>query len=139
MEVVSSPGASFQPPREMTVEMLLRLSDVGKSQEGFVASALCVRHDREHCGFLVAALGGGELACLLDGGAEWLQSGFNFMPDRWYYLAVTFQAGEANTKVNAYVADLSNSTPALRCVVEDRIALGIASRRPSQRRRGARR
>jgi hypothetical protein len=117
-------GTIFQPPGEMTVEMLLRLSRVDKSQGEFVASALSTRHDREHCGFFVAALGDGELACLLDGGAEWLKGDVKFVPERWYYLAITFQADGANTRINAYVADLSGRTPALRPVIRDRTVLG---------------
>ena len=60
--------AVFQPPAAMTVELLLDLSRLDKSPEGFIASAVATRHDLDHCGFLVTAVRDGELTCLLDGG-----------------------------------------------------------------------
>ena len=97
----------------MTVELLLNLSRIDKNHEGFIASAVGTGNDSDHCGFLVSAIRDGELACLLDGGAEWLQSGFKFIPSRWYYVATTFRVKGADTEVNAFAADLSDQSPAL--------------------------
>ncbi len=117
--------AVFQPPAAMTVELLLYLSAVGKGQEGFVASAVSTRRDRHQCGFLLAAVDSGKLACLLDGGSEWLQSGFKLMPGRWYYVASTFLVKNTDTEVNAWVADLSDKSPALKWTVRNRVVPGV--------------
>jgi ferric-dicitrate binding protein FerR (iron transport regulator) len=117
--------SEFQPPPSMTVELLVNLSGTDMHQEGFIACAVATRHDADHCGFLVTAMRDGELACLLEGGAEWLQSGFKFIPNRWYYVASTFRAKNVDTEVNTFVADLSKKNPKLNWVVQNRIALGM--------------
>jgi hypothetical protein len=119
--------SAFPPPSAMTVELLLNLSSVGKTRNEFLASAVAMRHDRDHCGFLVAATGDGELACLLAGDADWLHSGFKLVPGRWYYVALTFQAKNGNTAVNAYAADLSNKHAALNQIVRDQTVPGVAA------------
>jgi hypothetical protein len=122
--------AVFQPPASMTVELLLYLSRVDENQEGFTACAVATRNDSDHCGFLVTAIRDGELACLLDGGAEWLQSGFKFTPGRWYYVATTFHVKGADTEVNSFVADLSGPTTKLTWVMRNRLALGVPASGP---------
>jgi len=117
--------AVFQPPASMTVELLLYLSGGDMSQEGFIACAVATRHDTDHCGFLVTAVRDGELACLLEGGAEWLQSGSRFKPGRWYYVASTFRAKTADTEVNTFVSDLTKKEPKLIWIVQNRLALGV--------------
>ena len=116
--------AMFQPPVTMTVETMLYLSGRDKDQEGFVAAAVATRCDRDRCGFLLAGLRGGELGCLLDGGAEWLRSGFNLVPGRWYYVASTFRVNGTETEINTYVAELGGKSSGLNCVVRDRVVPG---------------
>ena len=114
----------------MTVELLLNLSRVDKNPEGFIACAVATRHDLDHCGFLVTAVRDGELACLLEGGAEWLQSGFKFTPGQWYYVASTFRVKNADTEVNAFVAGLSDKNSKLGWVVRNRIVPGVPAAGP---------
>jgi hypothetical protein len=135
----------FQPSPAMSIELLLQYSGSSNSHEGFLASAVSTRHDRDQCGFLVAALGGGELACLLDGGSEWLRSGFKFVPGRWYYVAATFDVKgtdvkgtdvkgtdvkgtdvkDTETEINAYVAALGDTNPALQWVLQNQSVRGV--------------
>jgi hypothetical protein len=122
--------AVFHPPAAMTVELLLNLARVDKNQEGFIACAVGTGNEADHSGFLVSAIRDGEMACLLDGGAEWLQSGFKFIPGRWYYVATTFRVKGADTEVNAFAADLSDQSPALSWIVRNRIALGVPASAP---------
>ena len=67
---------------------------------------------RRECGFLITVLDHGNLACLLDAEAPWLQSDFEFVPGHWYYVASTFQTTAAGeTIVNAYASDLTAGEP----------------------------
>jgi hypothetical protein len=123
--------AEFQPPKAMTVELLLRLDDVGEDQEGSLLAAVATRANRRSCGFLVTAVDHGELAHLLDGEAPWLRSGFDFVPGHWYYVASTFQTlGERETMVNSYVADLSMEKRTLQRVIKDRRTPGVPAAGP---------
>ncbi len=115
----------FQPPAAMTIELLLYFSRADKDPEGFIACAVSTRNDADHCGFLVTAIRDGELTCLLDGGAEWLRSGFKFTPGRWYYVASTFRVKGPDTEVNTFAADLSDKTPKLNWIVQNQIAPGV--------------
>jgi hypothetical protein len=115
----------FQPPQNMTVELLMSLSGVGNGQEGFVATAVSTRHDRDQCGFLLAAVGNGELACLLDGGSEWLRSGFKLVPGRWYYVAATFCAKNAGTEINGYAMELGDKNARLNWIVRNQMVPGV--------------
>jgi hypothetical protein len=118
-------NADFQPPPRMTVELLMRFAGTGKTREGFVSCALSARHNRKQCGFLLAAIRTGELAFLLDGGSEWLQSGFKFVPGRWYYVAATYNVKQADTEINAHVADLSEKRPTLKWIVRNQMVRGV--------------
>ena len=120
----------FQPPAAMTIELLLNFSRAGQVPEGFIACAVSTRNDADHCGFFVTAIRGGEMACLLNGGAEWLHSGFKFTPGRWYYVASTFRVKGPDTEVNTFAADLSDKTPNLNWVVRNQIAPGVPASGP---------
>jgi ferric-dicitrate binding protein FerR (iron transport regulator) len=117
--------ADFQPPAAMTIELLLCFAGTDKSPEGFIACAVTTQNDADHCGFLVTAVRDGELACLLDGGAEWLRSGFKFVPGRWYYVASTFAVQGARTKVNSFAADLGDKSPKLDWIVQNQVVPGV--------------
>jgi len=110
---------AFRPPLAMTIETLLRYDPSAEPREGAIGTALGIRASRRECGFLVAVLGQGRLAHLIDAHAPWHKSGFYFQPGHDYYLACTFRQGEGGTLVNAYVADLSDSERSLRHVVVD--------------------
>ncbi len=122
--------AVFQPPKAMTVELLLSFADPGEGLEGAIFAAVATRASRRDCGFLVAALGRGQIAVLLDGRARWLESGFSMVPGDWYYLASTFDTEEGRTVVNCYVADLSAGQRTPRGVIRDQWVAGAPSAGP---------
>jgi hypothetical protein len=122
--------SEFHPPAAMTVELLLYFSRTGKCPEGFIACAVATRIDADHCGFLVTAIDDGELACLFDGGAEWLRSGFKLTPGRWYYLASTFAVRDAATEVNTFVADIGDKSPKLKWIVQNQVVPGVPAAGP---------
>ena len=122
--------AMFQPPKAMTVELLLSFADPGEGLEGAIFAAVATRASRRDCGFLVATLGRGQIAVLLDGRARWLESGFSMVPGDWYYLASTFDTAGGRTVVNCYVANLSTGQRTLDGVIRDQRVAG-ALRRPA--------
>ncbi len=114
----------FQPPRQMTVELLVRLDLPAESKEELIAVAVGTRAADPDCGFLVAAVGDGELTYLLDAEAPWPEGHLQFVSGHWYYVALAFDAGAGSTVVNAYAADLSEGQRRLRQVVVDDPAPG---------------
>ena len=116
----------FSPPPKMTVELLLRFDRFSSPAEGAVAAAIATRADESDCGFLVTVVEDGQLAHLFDADAPWVESGFVLKPNVWYYVASTFQVQNNNqTRINTYVADLSEQAPQLRHVVKDQTAPGV--------------
>ncbi|MHB8900835.1 MAG: LamG-like jellyroll fold domain-containing protein [Thermoguttaceae bacterium] len=111
--------AQFHPPAAMTVELLLSYEVPPDANDETVALAVSTRQPDRGCGFYVAAVGKGHLSLLLDSEADWVEMDTLLTPERWYYVAVTFQAGEKSTLVNAYVADLTDDEPQLRRVLDN--------------------
>ena len=120
----------FLPPAGMTVELLLKFVAVEEIQdemqdEGFVSAAIATRADGSNCGFLVAVADRGNLIHLLDGDADWVESGVKLAPGDWYYVAVTFRTRSDQTVINTYLANLDNERPAFEHVVENHVAPGV--------------
>ena len=116
----------FLPPDGMTVELLLKYVAEEEMQEaGFVSTAIATRADELNCGFLVAAADRGNLVHLLDGDADWVESGVNLAPGDWYYLAVTFRTRSDRTVINTYLANLDDERPVLEHLVKNRVAPGV--------------
>jgi concanavalin A-like lectin/glucanase superfamily protein/FecR-like protein len=116
----------FLPPDRMTVELLLRFVAVEEMQEeGFVSAAIATRADGSNCGFLVAAADRGNLIHLLDGDADWVESGVKLAPGDWYYLAVTFRTQSDQTVINTYLANLDDERPVLEHLVKNHVAPGV--------------
>jgi hypothetical protein len=109
----------FQPPRAMTVELLLRCDCRERSENGMISAALATRQDHRNCSFLVASLDHGRLVQLLDGQAGWLESGFRFALGHWYYLASSFDAQQQETVVNTYVSDITTPKIGIDWVVRN--------------------
>jgi len=122
--------AIFQPPKAMTVELLLNYADPGEARQGAIFAAAATRASRRDCGFLVAALDRGQIAVLLDGRARWLESGSSLVPGNWYYLASTFDTEGGHTVVNCYVANLSAGQRTLDGVIRDQWVAGAPSAGP---------
>lgn len=117
--------ARFHPPKEMTIEILLMYRIPEDGNDDTVALAVATREDQRNCGFYVTAVGRGHLSLLLDGEADWVNMETILTPERWYYVAVTFDAGEETTIVNAYVADLTGGQQALKQVLNNLEVPGV--------------
>ena len=116
----------FIPPDTMTVELLLELADVKELHDaGFVSTALATRADELDCGFLVAVAEQGNLVHLLDGDADWVESGEELVPGDWYYVAVTFRVRSDQTLVNTYLANLDDERSTLVHVVQNHEVPGL--------------
>jgi len=118
--------ALFQPPPEMTVELLLKFLPPEGSTRGAVFAALATREGRR-ASFLVAAAENGQLTQLLDADAPWIETEarFAFLPGHWYYLASSFRLMRDQTRVNTYVADVTEGERVLSWLVKDRLVPGI--------------
>jgi hypothetical protein len=113
----------FQPPRAMTIELLMQFTGF-QGQAGGVAAAIATRDSRKDCSFFLAAVDGGRLAHLFDGNEPWLESQCELIVGDWYYVASTFEAGSDRTRVNTFVANLSQNETSLEQVVRDGAARG---------------
>jgi hypothetical protein len=122
--------AIFQPPKAMTIELLLCCADPGEGQGEAIVAAVATRASRRDCGFLVAALGRGQIAVLLDGRARWLESAASMVPGDWYYLASTFDTEGGRTLVNCYVANLSAGQRRLDGAIRDQWVAGAPAAGP---------
>ena len=118
--------AEFQPPSDMTVELLVKFRPVEGITKGAIFSALATR-DGHRASFLVAAVERGHLTHLLDADAPWVETegDFAFIPDDWYYLASSFHVASGRTCLNTYVANLSQRERALRWLVKGQWVAGV--------------
>jgi hypothetical protein len=109
----------YSPPKAMTIELLLRYQIPDDGNDETVALAVATRDGERDCGFYVAAVGRGHLSLLLDGEADWVEMNTILAAQHWYYLAVTFEAGEEDTIVNAYLVDLAGGNRKLQQILEN--------------------
>jgi hypothetical protein len=114
----------FEPPDELTVELLLRFDGFRHLEEQEPAVAVATRSDDRDCAFFVAVAGAGRLVHLMDGGADWVEADAELLPGHWYYLASTFRVRRGQTVVNSYLADLTRQDTQLRRVVGDVSTVG---------------
>ncbi len=114
----------FQPPAEMTVEVLLNFAGFDGEATG-VAAVVATRDSHRNCGFLIAVADDGHLVHLFDGDAEWTAGDFILTPGEWYYVASTFRSGPEQTTINTYAANLSRGERRLTQVLTDALAPGI--------------
>lgn len=117
--------ARFRPPNAMTIELLLKYRTPEDVNDESVALAVATRDGDRDCGFYVAAVGRGNLSLLLDGDADWVETGTVLLDEHWYYVAVTFEAGEENTMVNAYAVDLTGGHRTLLHILDNEQVPGI--------------
>jgi hypothetical protein len=131
----------FQPPPAMTVELLVNFAGFPAGERSPIAAALATRSSERHCSFLLAVVGDGQLAQLLDSEASWLEAGpdrgdrsgshfgnetgYLLVPGDWYYVASTFRVGSGKTVVNTYAADLSRGERTLSQVVREQTIPGV--------------
>jgi hypothetical protein len=116
----------FQPPPELTVELLVK-SGLPDSSTPPICAAVATREDSRRCSFLLAAVEGGRLTHLLDADAPWVETedDFAFLADHWYYVASTFRVELGQTRINTYVADLTQGERTLSWIVKDRRVPGV--------------
>jgi len=117
--------AAFQPPAEMTVELLVNFDGSIRAESGAIASAVATRRGQHDCGFLVSVVADGRLVCLMDDDAAWAESDLALTPGQWYYVAATFRAGKDETTVNVYAANLSRWEPKLVHVLREQVLPGV--------------
>ncbi len=117
----------FQPPTELTMELLVKARPLDGSSIPPICVAVAMREDSRRCSFLLAAVDHGQLTHLLDADAPWVEteSDFAFLADHWHYLASTFRVESGQTRVNTYVADLSQGDRTLNWIVKDRLVPGV--------------
>lgn len=115
----------FRPPTDMTIELLLKYHTPEDVDDETVALAVATRDGQRNCGFYVAAVGRGNLCLLLDGQADWVETGTVLTDEHWYYVAVTFEAGEATTIVNAYATDLTGGQRTLKRMLDQQEVPGV--------------
>ena len=117
----------FQPPPQMTAELLLKLGGDASQAKGTISSAVGTRESGRKCGFFITAVDHGQLAHLMDSEAPWIEGedAFAFAAGEWYYVAGTFRVESGRTRVNTYVANLSRGEQELSWVVKDQWAAGV--------------
>ena len=127
---------SFEPPAEMTVEMLARF-DAQPREPGGIFSAVASRSSRRQCSFFVAAVDDGRLAHLFDADAPWTTSAGEPMwrpligtTGDWHYLAVRLERRGTNTRLSTFAANLSRGERSLNCVIDAALAPGLPARGP---------
>jgi len=119
---------AFEPPQDLTVELLLMLETSTEQADAMIASAV---------GFPTDPPGAGALGVAADRGRLVFRPGQNapggtdpavLEPDRWYYVAATFEAHKGRTKVNGYLADLKEGDGRLVQIAEDLVLKGVPAR-----------
>jgi hypothetical protein len=115
----------FVPPERMTLELLLRFDGFPAPGAGSIAAAVATRADASDCGFFLGVVEDGQLAHLFDADANWVETGFIPRTGEWYYVVSTFEpAGGNQTKINTFVASLSDEHPELVHVVKGHVVEG---------------
>jgi hypothetical protein len=121
--------AAFEPPPELTIELLVKFRSPEGSSKDPVGVALATRENAERSSFFLAAVDRGQLTHLMDADAPWVETegDFAFAADHWYYVASTFRVESGRTRVNTYVSDLSRGERALHWIVKDQSVPGVPS------------
>jgi hypothetical protein len=118
---------AFQPPPDLTVELLVKAMPPESAVNLPICAALATRDGSRRCSFLLAAVDRGLLTHLLDADAPWVETegDFAFVPGHWYYVASTFHVELGQTRINTYVASLSQGERTLNWLVKDRLVPGV--------------
>ena len=119
---------AFEPPQNLTVELLLMLETSAEPADAMIASAVGFPTDPPSAGALGVAA---DRRRLVFRPGQNLPAGADpavIEPDRWYYVAATFEAGEGRTTVNGYLADLKEGDSRLVQIAEDLVVKGVPAR-----------
>lgn len=119
--------AVFQPPQEMTVELLVNFAGFPPRQRDPVAALLATRADSRRASFFLAVGAEGHILHLFDADEPWYEADVSLIPGEWYYLASTFQADpqKQTTVLNTYLANLTRRENTLQWVVKNQELIGI--------------
>jgi len=123
--------AAFEPPPQMTVELLLSCRPPEDDAKGGVFAALATRKGHR-ASFLMAALDRGQLMQFLEADAPLIETEgeFAFLPRHWYYVASSFRCVSRQTEVNTYAADLTKGQRTLSWLVKDQFIPGVPAVSP---------
>ncbi len=119
--------ALFQPPQNLTIEVLVNFAGFPPQQKTPIACLLATRADARWASFFLAVGGEGQLLHLMDADQPWQEAEGTLTPGEWYYLASTFQADpkKQTTLVNTYLANLTRGENTLQWVVKNQKLVGI--------------
>lgn len=119
--------ATFQPPPELTIELLLRPRPPERASHAAICCALATRQDRRACSLYLGMDEHAALAQLMDAESPWVQTEglFAFVPGHWYYVASTFRVESSQTRINTWIADLSQRETTLTWIVRNQWVPGV--------------
>lgn len=117
----------FQPTPELTVEMLVKWRPPEGNPHAPICVALATRENPRRSSFFLVAVDHGQVTHLMDADAPWVETegDFAFIADHWYYVASTFRVESGQTRINTYMADLSQGERTLNRIVKDRLVPGV--------------
>lgn len=122
--------AAFEPARGFTVELLLLLESTTTPTGAIVASAFAFQMAPPGAGSLGVAADRGHLVFRLGPSIPQRADAAVLEPGRWYYAVATFEAGEGQTTVHAYLADLEYGDCQLVQVAGDLVVEGTPASGP---------
>ncbi len=122
--------AQFEPFRKLTVELLLILEDSTAPTDAIVASAVAFRANPPGAGALGVASDRGRLVFCLGRSAPEGAAPAVLEPGHWYYVAATFEARGGQTRINGYLADLTQGDGQLIQVAQDLVLEGTPAPGP---------
>ncbi|GEM_PF-1203674 len=120
----------FEPPRALTVELLLRMDPPAERDPQATCVAVGTRASADQCSFWVVADGEGRLLHLFDANSQWLESGIRLLFGQWYYVAVTVATVPEGVKVNVYCGPLDGSEARLQRLVAETLVPGSLAKGP---------
>jgi ferric-dicitrate binding protein FerR (iron transport regulator) len=121
---LQSQADAFRPPPELTVELLLVLETSTAPTDAMVASAVAFPADPPGAGALGVAADRGRLVFRPGQSVPEGADPALLEPDHWYYVAAIFKAGEGQTTVDGYLADLTQGDGQLVQVAQDLVLEG---------------
>ena len=110
----------FQPPRAMTVELLLRCDCAERSENGMISAAHRHAAGPPQLQFLRGLAGARQAGAVIRRPGRLAGKRFSLAPGHWYYLASSFDAEQQETVVNTYVSDLTTPKSGFAWVVRNR-------------------
>jgi hypothetical protein len=118
---------SFQPPSKFTVELLLLVESATAPFDTLRASAVSFQALPAGAGAMGVAVDRDRLVFRI---GQNTPNGQQLVPGRWYYVAATFESGNGQTTVNAYLANLDEGDGRLEQVADNFVLKGAPAAGP---------